>query len=197
MNRWLVVMAKQPRAGRVKSRLARDVGAVEATRFYRVTLQRLIRRLGRDRRWTTVLAVSPDSAAGDPVWPRGVPVIGQGGGDLGVRMQGVMDRLPPGPAIIVGSDIPGIEPAHVADAFHSLGRHDVVFGPATDGGYWLAGMRRRPRVPRLFDAVRWSTRHALKDTLRNCGGLSVGFAATLSDVDDVGDWRKWRRGDPL
>ena len=76
MNRWLVVMAKQPRAGRVKSRLARDVGAVEATRFYRVTLQRLIRRLGRDRRWTTVLAVSPDGAAGDPVWPRGVPVIG-------------------------------------------------------------------------------------------------------------------------
>jgi uncharacterized protein len=193
MRRWLVVMAKEPRAGRVKSRLAASVGMPEATRFYRVTLARLLRRIGRDPRWTTVLAVSPDTAVRQPLWPVGVAVIGQGSGDLGERMQAIIDRLPPGPAIIVGSDIPGIEARHIADAFNLLGRHDVVFGPAEDGGYWLVGMKRRPHVPAIFDGVPWSTRHALKDTLKNCVGLSAGFAATLADVDRRKDWREWRR----
>ncbi len=195
MDRWLVVMAKEPRAGRVKSRLAREIGTTEATRFYRVTLDRLVRRLAGDPRWQTVLAVTPDTAIVAPVWPGGVWAIGQGRGGLGERMRRVMGGFPPGPVIVVGSDIPGIEPGHIADAFRLLGSDDVVFGPAEDGGYWLVGMKRRPRVPEIFDAVRWSTGHALEDTLANCRGLSVGRAATLADVDGAEAWRKWRRGD--
>lgn len=186
-------MAKLPRAGHVKTRLAAQIGAPEATRFYRVTLARLLRKLSRDPRWTTVLAVAPDTAVDAPVWPAGVPVIGQGSGDLGRRMQCVMDALPPGPAIIVGSDIPGIEPGHIAEAFRLLGDKDVVFGPADDGGYWLVGQKRCPRVAKIFKDVRWSGPHAREDTLSNCAGLSVGYAATLSDVDDEADWRLWRR----
>ncbi len=188
----LVVMAKVPVAGAVKSRLAREVGVAEATRFYRVTLARTLRRLGRDPRWRTLLAVAPDPAVAFP-WPEGAPAIPQGRGDLGQRMQRVMDRLPPGPAIIVGSDIPGLEVGHVARAFALLGRNDAVFGPAEDGGYWLVGLRRRPRVPAIFGGVRWSTAHALADTLANCRGLDVGFADTLADVDTVEGWRDWRR----
>ena len=197
MRRWLVIMAKQPRAGRVKSRLARKIGSPEATRFYRVTLSRLLRAVSKDPRWTTVLAVTPDNAAGDPVWADGFSVIGQGSGDLGVRMQHIMTALPPGPVNVIGSDIPDISPSHIERAFRLLGDNDAVFGPARDGGYWLVGLKRRPHVPRIFERARWSTKHALKDTLRNCRRLSVGFADTLADVDRRKDWRKWRRGDPV
>jgi glycosyltransferase A (GT-A) superfamily protein (DUF2064 family) len=75
-----------------------------------------------------------------------------------------------------------------------LGSNDVVFGPAEDGGYWLVGMKRRPRVPRIFEPVRWSSRHALEDTLENCRGLEVGRAATLCDIDSRKDWLHWRSG---
>ena len=113
----------------------------------------------------------------------------QGGGDLGARMQRIFDRGPAGPMLIVGTDVPGIRPAHIAEAFRLLGRHDAVFGPATDGGYWLVGLRRHPRVLRPFADVRWSSPHALADTLANLEGRAVAFVATLSDVDDASDLR--------
>jgi glycosyltransferase A (GT-A) superfamily protein (DUF2064 family) len=111
----------------------------------------------------------------------------QGGGDLGARMQRIFDAAPPGPAVIIGTDVPHIAPAHIAAAFRLLGRHDAVFGPAADGGYWLVGLKRRPRLLRPFDGVRWSTAHALSDTLANLRGLSIGEVATLTDVDTAAD----------
>ena len=93
------------------------------------------------------------------------------------------------PLLIVGTDVPGIRPAHIAEAFRLLGRHDAVLGPATDGGYWLVGLRRRPRVLRPFANVRWSSPHALADTLANLEGRTVAFVATLSDVDSASDLR--------
>ena len=117
------------------------------------------------------------------MWPRGMARRPQGGGDLGVRMQHIFDWKPPGPVVIVGTDVPAIRPAHIAEAFRLLGRHDAVFGPATDGGYWLVGLRRRPRVSCPFANVRWSSPHALSDTLTNLECRTVAFVATLSDVD--------------
>lgn len=183
-------MAKAPRAGAVKSRLAAAIGVAEATRFYRVTLATTLRRLAGDPRWQTLLAVTPDAAAAEPVWPASVARAPQGAGDLGARMQRIMDASPPGPVVVIGSDIPAILPRHIIAAFAALGRHDAVFGPAEDGGYWLVGLKRRPRVPRVFSDVRWSTRHALRDTLDNCRDLSVGFVETLPDVDTPADWAR-------
>lgn len=191
LGRTLVVMVKAPVAGGVKTRLARRVGAIEALRFYRAATGRLLRRVGRDPRWRTILAVAPDGAANAPFWPPALARIPQGGGDLGARMQRVLDRAGRGPVVIVGSDIPDVTAAHVAQAFERLGRHDVVFGPAQDGGYWLVGARRRPRVPKLFEAVRWSSEHALADTLRNVEG-SFALLEELADVDTEADWRRWR-----
>lgn len=191
-GRTLVVMVKAPVAGAVKTRLARRVGAIEALRFYRVAVARLLRRVGRDPRWRTVLAVTPDGAVGARVWPRALARTPQGAGDLGSRMQRLFDRAARGPVVIVGSDIPDATAEHVAQAFRLLGRHALVFGPAEDGGYWLVGARRRPHVPRPFGGVRWSTEDALADTLRNIGS-SVGFVETLADVDTEDDWRRWRR----
>jgi len=197
-DRHLVIMAKAPRLGRVKTRLAAGIGAVAASAFYRLILARTVRRLARDRRWSTWLCVAPDRAVAERVWsPANVAIIGQGAGDLGARMQRVFDRLSPGPVVIVGADIPGIRPAHIADAFHKLGRDDAVFGPAPDGGYWLIGLRRRPVVPQPFAGVRWSTEHALADALANLKDRRIGFIEPLDDVDDQAAYQRWagrRRG---
>ena len=183
----LIVMAKAPVAGRVKTRIAAELGVATAVRFARHSLASLLRRVGADGRWSTTLAVTPDIAAASRLWPRTVPRVSQGGGDLGARMQRLFDRAPPGPLVLIGTDIPGITRAHIAAAFRLLGRHDAVFGPAADGGYWLVGLRRHPRVLRPFRGVRWSTQHALADTLANLGNRSVAYLPTLADVDTPAD----------
>lgn len=186
----LVVMAKMPVAGLVKTRLAREVGVATATRFARHATAALLQRLAHHAAWQTTVAVAPDSGMGWRAWPRGVARLPQGWGDLGARMQRLFDRAAPGPVVVIGTDVPRITPAHIHAAFRLLGRHDAVFGPAADGGYWLVGLKRRPRVLRPFRAVRWSTSHALCDTLANLGGHSIARVATLSDVDSASDFAR-------
>jgi len=186
----LVIMAKRPIAGAVKQRLAHGIGAVAAVRFYRTVLSHMLMRLGTDPRWRTYLAVTPDLALAETCWPSQPPVmrLRQGHGGLGVRMQSLLDRLPPGPVVIVGSDIPAIRPAHIAEAFRRLGGADAVFGPAPDGGYWLVGLRRSPRRLAPFKGVPWSTEHALAATCANLKGRIVALTSMLGDVDTVEDY---------
>jgi rSAM/selenodomain-associated transferase 1 len=193
-RRHLVIMAKAPRLGRVKRRLAREIGAGAALVFYRAALRRLLRGVGRDPRWRSWLYVTPDRAArGAAPWAQRLPRRPQGRGDLGARMRRPLAELPPGPVVIVGSDIPAIAPRHLVAAFRALGRDDLVFGPARDGGYWLVGARRRPHLPRLFARVRWSGPHALADTLAGLGGrYRIATLEALEDVDDGESYRRWR-----
>jgi uncharacterized protein len=197
MTRHLVIFARTPQLGRVKRRLAGDIGASEATRFYRATLRRQIGAMARDPRWTVWLFVTPDTERLHPVWRGVVPprrVRAQGLGDLGQRMLRPFRALPPGPVVLVGSDIPEMRPSHIARAFRLLGRHDLVFGPARDGGFWLIGARRLSSMPRgLFTAVRWSTAHALADAAGNVPArISVGEGDTLDDIDTADDLRRLR-----
>jgi uncharacterized protein len=182
-------MAKVPMAGASKRRLAAEIGSTEATRFARSAAAALIGRLGCDRRWQTILAVSPDQFARSSIWPAAIKTRAQGVGDLGQRMQRLLEANAPGPLVIIGTDIPAIRTTHIAAAFRLLGSRDAVFGPAIDGGYWLVGLRRRPRLLRPFCQVRWSGPHALQDTLDNLAGHSIGFVATLADVDGVEAYR--------
>ena len=198
MNRHLVIFARSPRRGAVKRRLAADIGDGAALAFYRQTLNDVTRRLGADPRWRTWLSVTPDTDALRPgLWPAvpGVLLIPQGRGDLGARMARPMAELPPGPVMIIGTDIPDITTGHIADGFAALGNHDFVFGPAADGGYWLVGARRSPRVPAgLFRDVRWSTEHALADTLISLlRGARAAMLDELDDVDDGAAWAAWRK----
>jgi len=190
----LIIMAKRPVAGAVKRRLARGIGDVAALRFYRTTLTHTVLRLAADARWRTYLAVTPDSAVTAHCWPavHNPTRIPQGEGDLGARMQALFDCLPPGPAIIVGSDIPAIRPAHVAHAFKLLGRADAVFGPAQDGGYWLVGLKKSVRQVFPFTDVPWSTERTLAATRANLPGRIVAYASTLSDVDTAKEYRQER-----
>lgn len=189
-HRTVVVMVKEPRPGRVKTRLARDIGSVTAAWWFRHQSQRLLRRL-RDPRWQIVIAVSPDrEGLASRIWPADLRRVAQGPGDLGDRMARVMRLCPPGPVCVIGADIPGVTPAALWRAFCALGQHDAVFGPAMDGGYWLVGLRNAARVPRsLFQGVRWSTEHALADTRASLPGATVALVDRLADVDTVEDLR--------
>ncbi len=182
MRDTVIVFARAPRLGTVKRRLARDVGDRAALRFYRGNLARLLRELARDRRFRTVLAVTPDHVR--MRWPARVPVVGQGGGDLGERMHRACAGH--GRVAIVGTDIPALGAGDVAAAFRALGRAQAVFGPSEDGGYWLVALSpRRPARP--FGDVRWSTKHALADTLANFAGRRVALLRVLRDVDTAVD----------
>ncbi len=181
-------MLKEPHPGRVKTRLGRDIGMVPAAWWFRHQTKRLLRRLD-DPRWTVALAVSPDNEGlASRVWPAHLPRIPQGHGDLGDRMARVFKSLPPGPACIIGGDIPGVMPRHIARAFASLGDHDACFGPAPDGGYWLVGLRHARRAPNSFlRNVRWSSEHALADSRASLPSQKIALVDTLADVDTVED----------
>jgi rSAM/selenodomain-associated transferase 1 len=194
----LIVFARAPQYGAVKTRLAAEIGAGAAWRAYQAMTETTLATLGPSPYWTTHLAVTPAGfAARGRLWPSAITRVPQASGDLGQRMATALARAARhGPAIIVGSDIPAITAAHIRAAFESLGRHDVVFGPATDGGYWLVGVRRgvpEAALRHLFDAVRWSSEDALADTLRNVPNRwRIGYAATLRDVDRATDLAAWQ-----
>ena len=195
IQRHLVIFARAPEAGRVKRRLGTEIGMMEAARFYRRLLDAQIKRMMRDPRWTVWLFVTPDTALSHPAWHL-VPVSRrkpQRHGDLGRRMKLPFATLPPGPVVLVGSDIPAMRASHIARAFALLARHDLVFGPARDGGFWLIGARRvRPLPHSLFAEVRWSTATALTDTLASLPDhLTVALADTLDDVDDAEALHQW------
>lgn len=188
-----MVMLKVPRPGRVKTRLARDMGVVPAAWWFRRTSLALIHRL-RDPRWRLVLAVAPDREGMESrCWPADLERSAQGRGDLGQRMAHQLRRHRPGPVCVIGADVPGITRQAVARAFQALKRADAVFGPATDGGYWLVGLTARRGVPpTLFRAVRWSTEHALGDTIATLRGARIEQVDELRDVDTIRDLESLR-----
>jgi len=182
-------MVKIARAGAVKTRLGREIGTVAATSFYRAASAAVVERLGCDPRWRLVLAVTPDTGRDTRAWASARRRLVQGHGDLGARMQHLFDALPPGPVVIVGTDIPAIRPVHIARCFQLAERHGAVLGPALDGGYWAVGQRRSPRIASPFAGVRWSHAETRADTVRGFGRLAVATGDALSDVDDLSSWQ--------
>jgi glycosyltransferase A (GT-A) superfamily protein (DUF2064 family) len=109
-------------------------------------------------------------------------------------MAAAFRAVPPGPAVIVGTDIPDLGPRQVAAAFRALTSHDAVFGTTGDGGYYLVGLAAGSREVDPFGGVRWSSPHALGDTLANLPAeTSVTFVEELIDIDTGADLAQWRR----
>lgn len=183
MKDTVIVFARAPRLGTVKRRLAAEIGDRAALHFHAATLTALLRDLRDCRRFDVALAVTPDGAR----FPLPIPVrrIGQGRGDLGRRMTRALRRHRR--VALMGCDIPEARSVDIHAAFRRLGTADVVFGPAADGGYWLVALGPR-RPGDLFGASRWSTEHALHDTLRQFRHHRVGFIRRLSDVDTADDY---------
>lgn len=143
-----------------------------------------------------IVAYTPASAADEmrALVPAGVGLLPQRDGDLGARMQGVFDELLArgAPAVVVvGSDLPAIQPALVEQAIAILGDRpdDVVLGPAADGGYYLIAARRTPVA--LFAGINWGKAGVLNESLAaaKAAGLLVSLLPPAHDVDTLEELR--------
>ena len=191
----MVVLAKHPVAGAVKTRLARAVGPAAACALYRAFVRDLARRLARTG-LVVWWAVTPAGAPlGRLVGSR--RVFGQRGRDLGARIHHALRRVRAegsGAAIALGADAPHVPERELRRAVRALARGvDVVLGPARDGGYYLIGVRTPVRA--LFADIPWSTPRVLAATRRRCDalGLSRLELAPGFDVDEVADLVALRR----
>lgn len=187
MTPTLIVMAKAPRLGAGKTRLAQEIGALEAWRINRA-LQAHTLRVAQDERWRTLLCVTPDAAVNwrlPGVWPDDVARIAQGEGDLGARMARAL--APHRNVAMIGTDCPELTRAHIASAYRALRRTPFALGPAHDGGFWLIAARDGAAAARAMTGVRWSTKHAARDVIANLGPANVALLATLRDVDTAAD----------
>lgn len=190
----VLIYAKPPLIGLAKTRLAAGLGRTEARRIARFTMA-LTLRAAIDPRWKTYLFASPDKflqASLGGLWPQGLIRCSQGHGDLTARLNKGLRGAPNGPVLFIGSDAPGIRSALIWQAIQSLKRHGAVFGPASDGGFWLFGLVKSPHTPSPFHNVRWSSPHAMHDVQANLpDSATVAQLPELIDIDDATDWRDW------
>jgi len=187
-RRSLVIFARRPQLGAGKRRLAADIGNIGALWFQRRAIAALKRHCGKDVRWQSWMAISPDRPCR---WTAPCRPVAQGSGDLGVRLARVMRAMPHGPVVVIGSDAPQVRAQDIAAAFAGLRCADVVLGPSVDGGFWLIGIRR-PDKCRPFGNVRWSSSFTLADVLGNLAGRKVVLLETLEDVDDGASLQRLR-----
>jgi uncharacterized protein len=193
----LIIFAKSPRMGVSKTRLAKGIGTANAWRVKRALDAFTCRVAMGSPVWQTRLAVAPsrdEQAAFPGAWPKDLPRIGQGTGDLGQRMAGALRRFGQGPVCIIGSDLPGLQTRDLSHAFSMLRRKDVVFGPASDGGFWLIGMSARYARKARLEGIEWSSPTTLAETLASLPShWRVGFLRELEDVDDGASYSRTSR----
>lgn len=192
----LLIYAKPPRMGLAKTRLAAGMGRTEARRIAHFALARTMRAV-RGSGLDAALYLAPDRALGETLgglWPPSLPRFSQGTGSLTERLGKGLADSPNGPVLFIGTDAPDMTSAMLRRAARLLQRHDAVFGPAEDGGFWLFGVNKRPGLPPLFENVRWSGPHALADVRANLPATSrLALLDRLQDIDEEADWRRWNR----
>ena len=191
----ILLFARHPAAGRVKTRLSPALPPALAAALYSALLA------------DTLAAAAGGGAARRELWwadeasaealPVAVPADfaqrQQGGGDLGERLSeasAVALAAPGARVAIIGSDAPALTAAHLDAAFAALDAHDIVLGPASDGGYWLIALSRP--APELFADMAWSTSGVLRETRARAerAGLSVALLETLGDLDTPADFAR-------
>ena len=187
----LVLFAREPVAGRVKTRLAAVLGRGPAAVLYAAFLEDLSGALRGP--WETV--VSHDGDAGPRLhaaFANGWTFTPQGEGDLGERMARAAALAlseGAGSVVLAGGDAPTLTAREVRAAFGALAAADVVFAPSPDGGFSLVGLRAPADPVALFSDVAWSSGRALADTRGNAerAGFSVALLPSLPDVDVAED----------
>jgi rSAM/selenodomain-associated transferase 1 len=193
MSTAALLMLKAPRPGFVKTRLAAAIGPDAACAAYRAMAEKQLREIPMG--WARVVHFAPaDGCAEMQEWlGDGCFYAPQADGDLGARMSAAArDAATKGfaRAILLGGDCPWITRELLLRAEQELAAHDLVIGPATDGGYYLLGMNAGKMAP--FSGIEWSTEHVLKQTLTQAeeAGLSVCLLPELEDVDDAAGWER-------
>lgn len=177
----LLVIAKEPVPGRVKTRLTPPYTPVQAALIAEAALADTLDAVvsARARRRVLVLDGRPGHRL-----PKSVEVIPQRGDGLDERLANAFADVE-GPAVLVGMDTPQVTPALLDEASRQLATCGAVFGPAADGGFWLLGLRRPD--PRLIVGVPMSRPDTGACQLRRLRGLRVATLPTLTDVDTAAD----------
>jgi uncharacterized protein len=179
----LIVLAKEPRPGHVKTRLVPPLTHADAARLAAAALQDTLAVVSRTSAARRVLAF-----AGDPSqWRlRGWTVTAQPPGGLDVRIAAAL-RSAQGPALLVGMDTPQLQPEHLR-AFDPL-RFDAAIGPAPDGGYWAIGLRNPALADVAVRGVPMSTERTAEHQIARLTrlGLRVQTLPPLTDVDTFAD----------
>jgi rSAM/selenodomain-associated transferase 1 len=186
----LIIFAKSPESVNVKTRLAGHLDENERLRLYTELLDGTVEKLRDIPGADTLISYA---GAGEYFGKFGLRMFPQSGGDLGRKMHIAIDNvLGEGylKVVLVGVDIPGLSAEIIAKAFDLLEECDAVFGPASDGGYYLVGLKAP--IEEIFTSIEWSTETTLKQTLAKAesAGLKVSFTDTLSDVDGPEDLKK-------
>jgi rSAM/selenodomain-associated transferase 2/rSAM/selenodomain-associated transferase 1 len=190
----LMVFAKAPVPGRVKTRLAAEVGPDEAARIYRELGRRVVDQVRGGPYRTVVCYDPPEARTTVAEWLGGekLEFRPQAAGSLGERLEAAFRRAfqETGRAMVIGTDAPGVDAARVKAALRALDTADLVLGPALDGGYYLLGLGRP--TPELFRDIPWSTSEVLAATRSRARalGLTERLLPALRDVDTLEDWRK-------
>lgn len=186
----LAIFARSPELGKVKTRLFPALPADLAVRLHVAMLEDAMGVAMASGVDSTVFWSCDGDEAALPQPPTGIAVRRQRGSDLGARLVAAFDELLAGPgdrAVVIGSDCPDLAPGTIREAFAGLDRHDLVLGPARDGGYYLVGLRRS--APALFAGVAWGTGRVMAETLERAAtaGIEAARLGVLEDIDTPDD----------
>lgn len=194
-TRRLIVFAREPQPGRVKTRLARDIGDSRAAQLYAAMLDDVLATAAALRGFRTMIFWATENGK-PPEHYRDMPCehFVQTGSDLGERMINAFSTAfsgETGSCCIIGSDSPDLPPEYLCQAFDLLEQgSEAVFGPADDGGYYLAGMRRL--IPELFSGIEWGAATVLDESCRRAReqGVKTAFLPGWYDIDTLADLRR-------
>lgn len=186
----LIVFCKNPELGKVKTRLAKAIGSAKALIIYQKLLEHTAHCVEHTPIKTAIFY--SESLVKEDVWNNSADYKEvQSAGDLGMRMaaafQWGFDR-DFGPIVLIGSDLWTLTPRHLQDAFIQLTTHEVVLGPATDGGYYLIGIQQFQG--RLFKNMPWSTPELWSKTLDVLKDKTLAILEEQNDIDEESDLRK-------
>lgn len=182
----LVIFARLPVPGQAKTRLIPALGEEGAARLYARLLNQTVEVAKQSGLPFEMRVTGGELDAFRALFGEDTQIADQGPGDLGARMARVE-----GPALVIGSDCPGITAPLLRAAAQALEDRSVVIGPATDGGYYLIGFREQ--MPWLFEDMAWSTPAVFAETLARLAARGLGPAVLpeLSDIDTPEDLARW------
>ncbi|HWP93416.1 MAG TPA: TIGR04282 family arsenosugar biosynthesis glycosyltransferase [Thermodesulfobacteriota bacterium] len=193
LNHTLLIFVKYPEPGRVKTRLAEDLGHEKAAEIYASMAESVIHNLSESEEYKTIIFFDPpDRKREMENWlGKRYRLLAQEGNSLGERMANALEKtfsLGAEKAVIIGTDCLEITEEIISRAFQSLDEMDLVLGPAEDGGYYLLGMKES--IPEIFDDITWSTSQVLGQTINKIKtmGLKFSLLKTLRDIDTISDF---------
>ena len=195
----VALFVRHPVPGRVKTRLARDLGNENACGLYQMMVKDILAGIAVCNLPLYLFHDGSDSGGLPEEWTAAAcGVIAQQGDSLGARMAASFEQLFSNgidTVALLGSDIPGLDAELLATAFQTLATDDSVIVPAVDGGYCLIALRRNTYDQRVFQNIAWSTTGVLKSTLEKMEryGLRVSLLASRQDIDTCADLETYCR----